>query len=324
MLSPIEPLIEIPIDPLIASLPKVDLHVHAEASARLDRVLARREGRRSYDWRSWLPNLMSEIPPGMSRLVRLNADLVLSTDEFDVRPEYFVARIVDLLEEAAGDGAVLVEIRFGRDTVLLPDFMNLFREAERRVQKTYPQLRAEAIITLLLSYSHEEVEHLLSACIRAAREGLAGVDFLSDPYDTEADWTPVPKWAERATDAGLGITAHAAEFSTANLAAVLRIPSIRRIGHAVYAARDPRLLEQLAHSGVTVECCLTCNVVMGATTSYTEHPIRQFLAHGIPVTLNTDDPIRVCTTIGREYAIAAALGFSRTELLEVTRNAIQA
>ncbi len=43
------------------------------------------------------------------------------------------------------------------------------------------------------------------------------------------------------------------------------------------------------------------------------------------MTLNSDDPVRVGTTIGREYEIAAAaLGFSESELRQVTRNAIHA
>jgi adenosine deaminase len=42
------------------------------------------------------------------------------------------------------------------------------------------------------------------------------------------------------------------------------------------------------------------------------------------VTLNTDDPVRIWTTIGREYAIAAALGLSPAQLLECTRNAVRA
>jgi adenosine deaminase len=92
----------------------------------------------------------------------------------------------------------------------------------------------------------------------------------------------------------------------------------------VYAAHDPRLLEQVAQSGVTVECCLTCNVLLGAVPSYEAHPIRRFVACGIPVTLNTDDPVRVCTTIGREYAVAAALGFSPADLLTFTRAAVDA
>lgn len=75
---------------------------------------------------------------------------------------------------------------------------------------------------------------------------------------------------------------------------------------------------------LTRHCSLSCNVVLGAVPSYEDHPIRQFLASGIPITLNTDNPVRIWTTIGREYAIAAALGFSSTELMAFTRNAIQA
>jgi adenosine deaminase len=45
---------------------------------------------------------------------------------------------------------------------------------------------------------------------------------------------------------------------------------------------------------------------------------------GIPVTLNTDLPVHCAATIGREYAVAAALGFSPTELLQFTTNAVRA
>ena len=87
---------------------------------------------------------------------------------------------------------------------------------------------------------------------------------------------------------------------------------------------DPSLLELLAERRVTVECCPSCNVVLGAVPSYEEHPIRTLVSHGIPVTLGTDDPVQIGTTIGREYAIVSALGFSPQELLESTANGIQA
>lgn len=80
----------------------------------------------------------------------------------------------------------------------------------------------------------------------------------------------------------------------------------------------------MVNSGVTVECPLTCNVVLGAAPSYEAHPIRQFVAVGIPVALATDDPVRVCTTIGYEYAVAASLGFTPADLLAFTQNAVEA
>jgi adenosine deaminase len=323
MSSPLEPLSAVPVAPVVAALPKADLHIHQEWGARLDRVLARREGRPSYAWRAWAERLMHDTPPGAARLAHL-APFASVSQELDAVPKNFVARVADLLTEAAADGAVYVEVRFGNETVLRPDFMVLFRETERRVQARYPRLHAEALVSLLLWSDPERVERVLEACIAAQREGLAGVDLLYKPYETEAEWEAIYRVAVRAASAGLGLTVHAGEVSTANIAAALKVPGLRRLGHAVYAAQDPRLLELVAVSGVSVECCLSCNVVMGAVPSYEEHPIRRFIQHGIPVALCTDDPVQVCTTIGREYAIAHLLGFSAAELLDITRTAIQA
>lgn len=322
MAKSIEPLTAYPADPLIAALPKADLHVHQEWMPRLDRVLARRDGRAPYDWPGWVRRMMAETPPGMTRLGQLAGTLRLPP-EADADPEDFIARVEDLLDEAA-DGAWLVEVRFGNETVLRPDFMDLFREAERRVRARYPRLHAEAIATLLLWLAPERLAVMLDTCVRAARDGLWGIDLLYRPYDTEADWADAYRLAARAADAGLGITAHAGEFSAANIAAALAVPGLTRIGHGVYAAYDERLLALLAERGVTVECSLSCNVILGAVPSYEEHPIRRFMEYGIPVALCTDDPIQICTTIGREYALAHALGFSPAELLGFTRAAVRA
>lgn len=54
--------------------------------------------------------------------------------------------------------------------------------------------------------------------------------------------------------------------------------------------------------------------------------LRQLVGSGISVALATDDPVQLCTTIGREYALAQshALGFSPAELLRFTSNAVRA
>ncbi len=321
--APIEPLSQIRSDPVIAAIPKADLHLHQEWSPRLDRVLARREGRPAYDWRNWATQLMAQTLPGMPRLDRLS-QIFPATAEADAVPENFIARVEDLLEEGAADGAVLVEMRFGGETALRPDMMALFHEAARRVRERYPTLHAEAIYILLAWYDPERFERVVDACLRAAREGLSGIDLLYRPYDTEAEWATMYRVAERAADAGLGVTAHAGEFSTANIAAATQVPGLTRLGHAVYAARDPWLLDLLAERGITVECSLSSNVVLGAVPSYAEHPIRRFVERGIPLALCSDVPVQVCTTIGREYAAAHALGFTPAELLRFTVNAVQA
>jgi adenosine deaminase len=312
----------------VGALPKADLHLHAETDGRVDRLLARREGRAAFDWAAWGRQLQRDTPPGFRRLEAWWAHTALPSkivDSLDAQADVFVERIVDAIREGAADGAVLVEVRFGSSTSLRPDFMPLFREAERRVQQEFPRCRAEAIISGLTPSREDRWERVLPRCLEMAREGLGGIDIIPDPYTAEADWVGVARWTARAATAGLGITVHAGEFSGANIEAACALPGVSRLGHAVYAASDPRLLCTLQRAGVTIECCLSCNVLLGAVASLEEHPIRAFAKHGTPVTLNSDDPVRVCTTIGREYEIAASvLGFSELDLVQVTRTAIQA
>jgi adenosine deaminase len=320
----LDPLANIAGDPVVAALPKADIHLHQEWSPRLDRVLSRRAGQRSYDWREWAEQLMARTPPGMPRLARLSR-VFPATAEADADPENFVARIEDLLAEGAADGALLIEMRFGGETALQhPDFMALFAEAERRVRRAYPRFHASALYTLLLWYDDVQLEPVLAACERAADKGLAGIDLQYQPYDAEADWRPIYRIAARMADAGLGVTTHVGEFSAANIAAALQTPGLTRLGHAVYAASDPSLLDAVAESGVTVESSLSCNVVLGAVSAHAEHPLIQFIERGIPVALCTDNPVQMCTTIGREYAMARALGLSPEQLLACTTNAIRA
>ena len=320
------PLAEVEIAPSVAALPKADIHVHAESSARLEQVLVERTGRRSTDWRSRAHELMRDLPPGMPRLETWGPDFPFPrswVDEVaDDNPAYLEAQIGRVLVEAAADGALLVEVMFGARTVLRDDFLDRFAAALASVRHRFP--RFHAVPLLVAPTTAEWATTMLPRCLAAARRGLAGLNILPVPYDRPADWPVVRGWAERARDAGLGISAHAGEFGALHLAEALEVPGLTRIGHALAAASDPCLLDRIAARDVTIECALSCNVVLGAVESYESHPIRRFLEHGIPVTICTDDPVRACTTIGREYAIAAKLGFPLMELRGFTRAAVRA
>ena len=73
-----------------------------------------------------------------------------------------------------------------------------------------------------------------------------------------------------------------------------------------------------------MECCLTSNAVLGAVPSLKEHPIRSLVDAGIPLTLSSDDPVSLDTTIGIEYELAAGLEFDAFDLLGFTCNGISA
>ena len=58
--------------------------------------------------------------------------------------------------------------------------------------------------------------------------------------------------SDRLVAVGLDITAHATEFLTANLKAVLRVPGVTRIDHGIHALATDELSSQLLPSGAAL------------------------------------------------------------------------
>jgi adenosine deaminase len=314
----------------VQDLPKTDLHVHAESSGRLLQVIARRRGWKRSTHRDIIDRKMREFEPGLSRLLAINEELVqrrnektgLSLAELCEQPDYVEALFESLMEEEAADGSILAEIRVGGGWPLFPHFLSCFRAAERRVRSRHPRFHAEPIIAWGLSRDAALVETVARYTLARAEEGIAGVDLY--PEYRFWDHSILLDLAQRATNAGLGVTCHDGEFGSESLWRAIDLPGLTRIGHGTQACSDPRLLEEFAKRGIVVEVSLTSNVITGAVASYGEHPIRRFIEAGVKVTLCSDDPLMFETTIGNEYAIASEMGFSKQELLEFTRSGIEA
>ena len=85
------------------------------------------------------------MPPGMARLEAIKGELEV-TDLDRLAECHFVEWVGDAMYDAAREGGVLVEVRFGAEWVKWRDLMPRFREAERLVQSSYPDFCAEVII----------------------------------------------------------------------------------------------------------------------------------------------------------------------------------
>ena len=228
-----------------------------------------------------------------------------------------------VFRNAAEAGAILVEIRFGSTAPPEASLLHAFRAAEATVQAEHPGFVAEAVLSGFWP-ARARAREVLEACLQLVAEGLRGVDFLPEPYDEPRDWTEAHRWADKLHEAGLGVTAHAGEFSDVNLAPAIELPGLARLGHAVQAANDEVMMARIADAGITIECCLTSNVLLGAVPSLEQHPFRRFREAGIRVALGTDDPVRMATSIEREYNLARSLALSEAELRMLTRNAVEA
>lgn len=84
-------------------------------------------------------------------------------------------------------------------------------------------------------------------------------------------------------------------------------------------------MNHLRDHGVTLEVCPSSNVATGAVPDLAAHPLKDLLAHGVPVTLGSDDPPMFATSLLDEYRRARdVIGLTRGQLRALMRTGIRA
>ncbi|MGK5627600.1 adenosine deaminase [Streptomyces sp. URMC 123] len=131
---------------------------------------------------------------------------------------------------------------------------------------------------------------------------------------------------DRAIAAGLHSVPHAGETTgPQTIWDALTELRAERIGHGTSATRDPRLLEHLAEHRIPLEVCPTSNIATRAVRDLAEHPIKEMVAAGVLVTVNSDDPPMFGTDLNSEYAVAARLlELDESGVAALARNAVEA
>jgi aminodeoxyfutalosine deaminase len=132
---------------------------------------------------------------------------------------------------------------------------------------------------------------------------------------------------DHARNAGLRIVCHAGEIGgPESVREAIEILGAERIGHGIAVMNDAALAESLAmRKTVVLENCPTSNICTGALAkqlgrpdaALKDHPLKKFMDRGVPVTLSTDDPGMFHTDLLAEYSVAASLGVSAAQLLQL-------
>ncbi|MCL2895766.1 adenosine deaminase [Brenneria tiliae] len=128
----------------------------------------------------------------------------------------------------------------------------------------------------------------------------------------------------QARDAGWRITVHAGEAAgPESIWQAINQLEAERIGHGVTAIIDTGLMAYMAENGIGIESCLTSNIQTSTVESLDRHPLLHFLRHGIPATINTDDPAVQGIEIRHEYQVAAPLaGLTAKETRRAQENGL--
>ena len=120
------------------------------------------------------------------------------------------------------------------------------------------------------------------------------------------------------------ITVHAGEWDgPENIRNAINLLHPTRLGHGVRSIEDSTLVQEIIDRNIILETCPTSNIATKIYKNYESHPVKKLFELGAKVTVNSDDPPFFNATIQGEYQAMSEIGFSNTDLISMTRNAIE-
>jgi adenosine deaminase len=129
-----------------------------------------------------------------------------------------------------------------------------------------------------------------------------------------------------ARDAGLHVVHHAGEGEgPASIRQAIGPGRAERLGHGIRVLDDPGLVAEVRERGIPLEVCPSSNVALGFVSSLGAHPLPRLRDAGLLVTLNTDIPALINTSLTTEYAnVRDAFGYDDRTVAELARDTVTA
>ena len=187
------------------------------------------------------------------------------------------------------------------------------------------QIQIEFIMVVPRTLDPDLLRRDTETFVELYREGLIVGVALVGPENGES----IQRFASsfsRWREAGLGIEIHAGEHSgPESIREALKYGMPDRLGHSLSAFQDPVLLDELRHTNVHIEFCLTSNLRTGAVKQIGEHPAGRARELGMNFSLSTDNPGAFECSMTSEFHLAMeALGFGPDDFNTIFQNALAA
>ena len=200
------------------------------------------------------------------------------------------------------------------------DMVKIFHEEIENIKK-----KTGIIIKLLMDVSRTfgcenamNNYNLLKSC---PCEDIIGIGLGgAEAKGPAKDFAPV---YEQALKDGYKVVAHAGEdVGPESIWDSINFLHAQRIGHGITAIQDKKLMEELKKTQLPIEICITSNTFTKKVVQQAkDHPVRKFFDYGIPVNINTDDPVFFKTTLLNEMWICYHdLHFTLEEIKQLVKN----
>jgi adenosine deaminase len=312
------------IQSFVRGLPKTDLHMHIEGSIepQLMLDLAARNGlklrwetaealRHAYQFQN-LQSFLDLYFEGCKVLVT-------ERDFHDVTRAY--------LRRAHEDGVIRAELFIGpqsfteRDIpieTLMSGVLGAMEEARREhgmsvgLMISVHRHRAEPEAMVVLDQVMPWKDRIIGI-------GMGGAEAGNPP-------SRFARFFRAARDRGFRTTVHAGEEGpAAYVREALELLRADRIDHGNACLADPDLVRELAARRIALTVCPLSNLRLRVVPSMHEHPLKALMAHGLRVTVNSDDPSYFDGYVTENLlACQDALGLSPEEIVHLVRNGLEA
>lgn len=173
-------------------------------------------------------------------------------------------------------------------------------------------------------FNPEIAHQVLGYAIQGQKYGVIGIGLGGNEVDAPPD--PFGKIFQQAKQMGLRSIPHAGETDGArSVWGAIQALQADRICHGVRAIEDINVVRELAERQIPLDICPTSNVRLGIYPTISQHPFRQLDDLGIFVTINSDDPSILGSSVCDEYVtVATEFGYTINDLVRFARNSIQA
>jgi adenosine deaminase len=163
----------------------------------------------------------------------------------------------------------------------------------------------------------------LRLATRYASRGVVGIGLAGEESYSLRPFVDV---LEAARDAGLHLVHHAGEDrGPASIREAITVGRAERLGHGIRILDDDDLVAEVRELAIPLEVCPSSNVALGLVGSLAAHPLDRLRDAGLVVTVNTDIPSIVATSLTQEYVkVSEAFGYDDTVVAELARAAIDA
>lgn len=232
----------------------------------------------------------------------------------------------DFIQSCAAENVQYVEVRFAPmlslQKGLSPEHViqAVLEGLEQGKQKF--AVDYQVIVCAMRHHSQEENLRMLKAARLFLREGVCAADLAGN----EAAY-PMTEFLElfaQVKKMEMPFTIHAGECGNAKNIRDAIEAGAKRIGHGIAMRGNDEIQKLCRERHIGIEMCPRSNLQTKAVEELSRYPLREFLDHGLRVTINTDNRTVSNSTLTKEFAfIQESFGITDEEVIKMTRNAVE-